>query len=132
TTKASAIIKIRKQARATITASRMPLAAPILFGLSVHCWRFRIPDLHPMRSAARAVRAAKPLRYDTLATYRQRRVFSPRDTRNAWDTPHTEDAHAQIGHLHNHKSRATTGPTPCRPGAAPQQRYEHKVKRRNN
>jgi hypothetical protein len=28
--------------------------------------------------------------------------------------------------------RRAAGPTPCRPGAAPRQRYEHKVKSRNN
>jgi hypothetical protein len=58
--------------------------------------------------------------------------LSPRDTRRASHTLPTGDARAQIDRVHNHNSRATTGPTPCRPGAAPQQRYEHKVKSRNN
>ena len=62
----------------------------------------------------------------------KRRVVSPRDTRHASRTPHTGDAHARIGRVHNHNSRATTGPTPYRPAVAPQRRYEHKVKSRSN
>jgi hypothetical protein len=63
---------------------------------------------------------------------REAAVVSRRDTRPASHTLPTGDARAQIDRVHNHSSRATTGPTPCRPGAAPQQRYEHKVKSRNN
>jgi hypothetical protein len=63
---------------------------------------------------------------------REAAVVSRRDTRRASHTLPTGDARAQIDRVHNHSSRATTGPTPCRPGAVPQQRYEYKVKSRNN
>jgi hypothetical protein len=58
--------------------------------------------------------------------------LTPRDIRRASHNLPTGDGRAQIDRVHNHSSRATTGPMPCRPGVAPQQRYEHKVKSRNN
>ena len=44
--------------------------------------------------------------------------FCPPNTRHDSHAPNTR--HAQIDRVHNHNSRATTGPTPCRPGLAPQ------------
>ena len=65
----------------------------------------------------------------------KRRVVSPRDTRHAFHTPHTGDAHARIDRVHNHNSRATTGSTTrreLRNRKTHADRYEHKVKSRNN
>ena len=64
----------------------------------------------------------------------KRRVVSPRDTRHAFHTPHTGDAHARIDRVHNHNSRATTGSTTRRELRSRKTRadgYEHKVKSRN-
>ena|SRR5215471_9088951 len=44
------------------------LAPPILFCLTLHCWRFRIFDLDPKRRAAPTIGRAKPLRHDALAS----------------------------------------------------------------
>ena len=65
----------------------------------------------------------------------KRRVVSPRDTRHASHTPHTGDAHARIDRVHNHRSQATTGSTTrreLRNRKTHADRYEHKVKSRNN
>jgi hypothetical protein len=63
----------------------------------------------------------------------KRRVFSLRDTRNASNTPNNVDAHARIDRVHNHNSRATTGPRPgLRSHKTPTDGYEHKANSRNN
>jgi hypothetical protein len=63
----------------------------------------------------------------------KRRVFSLRDTRNASNTLHNEDAHARIDRVHNRNSRATTGPRPGpRSRKTSTHGYEHRVNSRNN
>jgi len=44
------------------------LSAPILLGLSLHRWRFRVLELQPVLRAAGAVTRAETLRHDALAT----------------------------------------------------------------
>jgi hypothetical protein len=51
-----------------LRALRSRLAAPILLRLAHHRWRFRVLDLDPMRRPSRAIRRAKALAYDPLAT----------------------------------------------------------------
>jgi hypothetical protein len=62
-TKAVAQVPIRKLAAATIIVSRIP----IFLHLARDSRRLRIFDFHPVFGSTRAVRRAKPLRYDALA-----------------------------------------------------------------
>src|SRR5262249_42248404 len=41
-------------------------AAPILFRLTLYCWRFRIFDLHPKLRSTRTIGRAEPLRHNAL------------------------------------------------------------------
>jgi hypothetical protein len=41
-------------------------AAPVLFGLPLHCWPGRILDLEPMRETAQAIARPQELRHDAL------------------------------------------------------------------